>query len=70
MLDHRALLPTYSIYVVLSELELGRAYQLLGDAVSVSAAYRKVELAWKDADPDFPPLHQLAQYRRLFPISK
>jgi len=70
VLDHRALLPTFSIYAVLSQLELGHAYQLLGDSSSANAAYRKVELAWKDANPDFPPLQELAKYRRLLPSSK
>jgi eukaryotic-like serine/threonine-protein kinase len=70
VIDHRALLPTYSIYPVMCELELGRAYQLLGDSTSANAAYRKVELAWKDADPDFPPLQRLRQYKVLLPISR
>jgi tetratricopeptide (TPR) repeat protein len=70
VLDHRALLPTFSIYLVLCELELGHSYQLLGDSTSANSAYRKVELAWKDADPDFPPLQQLAQYMRQLPGSK
>jgi len=70
VLDHRTLLPTFSIYSVLCELELGRAYQLLGNSTSANAAYAKVELAWKDADPDFPPLQQLAQYMRQLPGSK
>jgi DNA-binding winged helix-turn-helix (wHTH) protein/tetratricopeptide (TPR) repeat protein len=67
VLDHRALLPTFSIYAVMCELQLGRAYQLLGDSSSADAAYKKVALAWKDADPGFPPLLELAQYRRLLP---
>ena len=70
VLDHRALLPTFSIYLIMCELELGRAYRLLGDPTRANAAFRKVELAWKDADPDFPPLQELALYRRLHPISK
>jgi len=70
VIDHRALLPTYSIYLVLSQLELGHAYQLLGNLKSANSAFAKVELAWKDADSDFPPLHKLRQYRRLSPISK
>jgi len=70
VLDHKALLPTFSLYGVLCELELGRAYQLLGDAISANAAYSKVELPWKDADSDFLPLQESAIFRRLLPSSK
>ena len=65
VLDHKALLPTFSLYLIMCELELGRAYQLSGDSTSANAAYRKVQAAWKDADPNFPPLQELAHYRRL-----
>ena len=70
VIDHGALLPTFSIYLVLSQLELGHAYRLLGNLKSANSSFEKVELAWKDADPDFPPLQKLRQYRKLAPISK
>jgi len=70
VIDHRALLPTFSIYLVLSQLELGHAYQLLGDSKSANSSFEKVELAWKDAEPGFPPLGKLRQYKKLLPISR
>lgn len=70
VIDHRALLPTSSIYLVLSQLELGHAYQLLGDSRSANSAFARVDLAWKDADPGFPPLQKLRQYKVLLPISR
>ena len=63
VIDHRFLSPTFSLYLVLSELELGHAFQVLGDSTSANRAYAKVEEAWKDADRDFPPLQKLRQYR-------
>jgi hypothetical protein len=70
VIDHKALLPTFSIYLVLSQLELGHAYQLLGDSKSANSSFARVESAWKDADPGFPPLQRLRQYKRLPTISK
>jgi eukaryotic-like serine/threonine-protein kinase len=70
VIDHRALLPTFSIYLVLSQLELGHAYQLLGDLKSANSSFAKVELAWKDADANFPPLQKLRRYERLPTISR
>jgi eukaryotic-like serine/threonine-protein kinase len=69
VIDHRFLSPTYSLYLVLSELELGHAFQLLGDSASANRAYAKVEQAWKDADRDFPPLQKLRHYREESVIS-
>jgi tetratricopeptide (TPR) repeat protein len=70
VIDHRFLSTTFSVYLVLSQLELGHAYQLLGDSRSANSAFTKVELAWKDADPSFPPLQTLRQYKELLPISE
>jgi DNA-binding winged helix-turn-helix (wHTH) protein/tetratricopeptide (TPR) repeat protein len=63
VIDHRFISPTYSPYLVLSQLELGHAFQMLGDSASANRAYTKVELAWKDADRNFPPLQKLRHYQ-------
>jgi eukaryotic-like serine/threonine-protein kinase len=58
VLDHRALAPD-SLYVVLSQLELGRTLQLSGDATAANRVFNQLREIWKDADPDFPPIAQL-----------
>jgi DNA-binding winged helix-turn-helix (wHTH) protein/tetratricopeptide (TPR) repeat protein len=63
VIDHRFLSPTFSLYLVLSQLELGHAFQVLGDSTSANRAFTNVELAWKDADRSFPPLQKLRQYQ-------
>jgi tetratricopeptide (TPR) repeat protein len=63
ILDHRAHAPT-SAFVPLSRLQLGRSYQLAGDYANAQLAYDKLEEVWEKADPDFPPLRQLHEYRR------
>lgn len=63
VIAHRTL-ADFPVYVVLSQLELGRAFQLLGDRLSAARAYREVDKVWKDADPRFPPLAQLRTYER------
>jgi tetratricopeptide (TPR) repeat protein len=70
VIDHRFLSASFSIYLVLSELELGHVCQLLGDSANANAAFAKVDLAWKGADPSFPPLAKLRQYRGLPPLAK
>lgn len=65
--DHRAVAPT-SAYVILSQLELGRAYQLEGDRADALHAYGQLATTWKDADRDFPPLALLDAYRRQLSI--
>jgi tetratricopeptide (TPR) repeat protein len=70
VIDHRFLSPTYSLYLVLSQLELGHAFHVLGDSTSADRAYTKVELAWKDADPGFPPLQKLRRYQQRRTISR
>jgi eukaryotic-like serine/threonine-protein kinase len=62
-LDHRVSMPE-SPYIVLSQLELGRAFQLRGDRADAQRAYGEVQKIWKDADPDFPPAHQLRAYQQ------
>jgi hypothetical protein len=58
------------LYLVLSQLELGHAFQALGDSTSANIAYAKVELAWKDADRNFPPLQKLRRYQEQRTISR
>lgn len=67
VIDHRVLVP-YSPYIVLSQLELGRALQLSGNIPGAARAYHVAEAAWKDADPDFPPLQQLHAYQHTLPM--
>jgi DNA-binding winged helix-turn-helix (wHTH) protein/tetratricopeptide (TPR) repeat protein len=70
VIDHRFLSPAFSLYLVLSQLELGHAFQALGDSTSANIAYAKVELAWKDADRNFPPLQKLRRYQEQRTISR
>jgi hypothetical protein len=55
-------LADFPVYVVLSQLELGRAFQLVGDKPGAARAYSEADKIWKDADPGFPPLVQLRTY--------
>ena len=70
IIDHRFLAPPFSVYLVLSQLELGHAYQLLGDSTSANSAFAKVEMVWKDADRNFPPLQKLRHYQEQHMGSK
>jgi len=70
VIDHRVLSPPYSLYLVLSQLELGHAFQVLGDSTSANRAYTKVEQVWKDADRNFPPLQKLRHYQEQGIIAK
>jgi DNA-binding winged helix-turn-helix (wHTH) protein/tetratricopeptide (TPR) repeat protein len=63
VVDHRAL-ADYPVYVVLSQLQLGRAFQLLGDRSKAARAFSEADKVWKDAEPSFPPLAQLRTYER------
>jgi eukaryotic-like serine/threonine-protein kinase len=63
VIAHRAL-ADFPVYVVLSQLELGRAFQLLGDKPGAARTFSEVDKIWKDADPSFPPLAQLRTYER------
>ena len=68
-IDHSAVAPT-SPYVILSQLELGRAYQLSGNRADALRAYQQLEETWKNADRDFPPLEMLHVYQRQLSVSK
>jgi DNA-binding winged helix-turn-helix (wHTH) protein/tetratricopeptide (TPR) repeat protein len=62
VIDHRFLSVSFSIYLVLAELELGHTYEILGESEKAKMMFTNVEAAWKDADPDFPPLKKLRLY--------
>jgi len=62
VIDHQSL-ADFSVYVALSQLELGHAQQVLGDRANSTRAYLKAENVWKGADADFPPLQKLRAYR-------
>jgi hypothetical protein len=68
VIDHRAILPN-SLYVVLSQLELGHSYQLAGDHENAKRVLDDLTQVWKNADPDFPPLKQL-QYDERSPAAR
>ncbi len=68
VLNHRAIAPV-SLYVPLSELQLGRASQLAGDYTSAERAYQQATKDWKTADADFPPLRELHNYQHELDIS-
>ena len=69
VIDHRAIAPT-SLYVALSQLELGRAFQLAGDRENAKRLFHNLRDIWKDADPDFPPLKQLHDYERRLVVQR
>ncbi len=54
VIAHRVLDPN-SVYVLLAQLQLGRALQLSGDRAGAAHAYAELEKLWKDADASFPP---------------
>lgn len=58
VVDHRAIDPD-SPYIVLSQLELGRTFQLVGDRANAEREFGDVKSTWKDADHNFPPLRQI-----------
>jgi DNA-binding winged helix-turn-helix (wHTH) protein/tetratricopeptide (TPR) repeat protein len=61
VIDHTSL-ADFPIYVVLSEVELGHTYTVLGDRAKAAGAYKVAEEIWKDADPGFPGLLRLHVY--------
>jgi eukaryotic-like serine/threonine-protein kinase len=63
VIAHRTL-ADFPVYVALSQLELGRAFQLLGDKANAARAYGEADKVWKDAESGFPPLVQLRTYER------
>jgi DNA-binding winged helix-turn-helix (wHTH) protein/tetratricopeptide (TPR) repeat protein len=69
VIDHRAIAPT-SLYLVLSQLELGRTFQLAGDRENAKRLFHNLKDIWKDADPDFPPLKQLHDYEHKLAVQR
>ena len=61
VIEHRAL-SDYPLYVVLSQLYLGRSYQLQGDNRKAADVYKEVDRIWSDAEPHFPELVELQRY--------
>jgi tetratricopeptide (TPR) repeat protein len=65
LLGYRLIQPT-SPLLSLSQLGLGRAFALQGDAASARKAYQDFFALWKDADPDIPILKEAqAEYAKL-----
>jgi lipopolysaccharide biosynthesis regulator YciM len=58
VVDHRAIDPD-SPYIVLSQLEIGHTFQLMGDRANADRVFGDVKSTWKDADHNFPPLRQV-----------
>jgi serine/threonine protein kinase/tetratricopeptide (TPR) repeat protein len=55
-----------TLYISLSRLGLARSYVLSGDSSKARTAYQDLFTAWKDADPDLPPLKEAkAEYAKL-----
>lgn len=50
----------------LAHLQLGRAYEIMGDRATAHRWYEEFLTIWKDADPDIPILKQAkAEYEKL-----
>jgi DNA-binding winged helix-turn-helix (wHTH) protein/tetratricopeptide (TPR) repeat protein len=63
VIDHRSL-AEFPVYVSLSKLEMGHAFQILGNNVDASRAFDQLDEIWKNADQDFPPLQRLRVYEK------
>ena len=64
-IDHRSLVGNFP-WGALAQLQLARAFALLGDKTKAPAAYNDFLTLWKDADPDIPILRQAkAEYAKL-----
>jgi serine/threonine protein kinase/tetratricopeptide (TPR) repeat protein len=54
------------VLFVVNQLELGRMFRKQGDIPKARIAYQDFLVAWKDADPDLPLLHEAkAEYAKL-----
>jgi DNA-binding winged helix-turn-helix (wHTH) protein/tetratricopeptide (TPR) repeat protein len=62
ILKHKAILP-FSVYLVLAQVQLGRALQMQGQLGTARAAYDAAAAEWEDADPNFAPAKQIAEYQ-------
>jgi DNA-binding winged helix-turn-helix (wHTH) protein/tetratricopeptide (TPR) repeat protein len=65
ILDHRGVVVSDPI-AALTDLQLGRAYALLGDKTKAKSAYQDFLVLWKDADGEIPVLKQAKEeYAKL-----
>ncbi len=65
LLDHKGIVVNF-VTGALSQLQLGRAYEMAGDHAKAKAAYQAFFALWKDADADIPILIQAkAEYAKL-----
>ena len=65
LVDHRGCVQNY-LLGALVHLQLGRAYDMMGDTAIARSAYDDFLALWKEADPDIPILKQAkAEYARL-----
>ena len=65
VLDHRGIVLADPIGA-LANLQLGRAYVVLGDMMKAKSAYEDFLELWKDADADIPVLKQAkAEYAKV-----
>ena len=63
VIDHRFVSPD-SLYVVLSELELGHVLKLSLHSAEASKAFQHLSGIWQNASPDFAPRRKLALYMK------
>jgi predicted Zn-dependent protease len=65
ILDAQYLNPI-SFFILLSQLQLARAYALQGDSAKARTAYQDFLASWKDADADIPILKEgKSEYAKL-----
>ena len=65
ILDNRGI-NAISAFIPLAQLNLARAYALLGDNAKARTSYQDFFALWKDADPDIPILKQAkSEYAKL-----
>jgi len=65
LLDHPGIVGT-DVTGPLARLQLGRAYEIMGDHATARRWYEEFLTIWKDADPDIPIYREAkAEYARL-----
>jgi eukaryotic-like serine/threonine-protein kinase len=65
LLDHPGIVGR-DVTSPLARLQLGRAYEIMGDQATARRCYEEFLTIWKDADPDIPILKQAkAEYAKL-----
>lgn len=63
VVDHRFVSPD-SLYVVLSELELGHVLEISRHSAEASKVFQHLSGTWQNASPDFSPKKKLAEYMK------